>query len=237
MKKIKFAAETNKGKIRKNNEDSYLATGKVFAVADGMGGHQAGEIASRIAVDILKDAQEDLLSKDTEVLLKESFSKVNSVIFQKAEKNAELKGMGTTLTVAVIKPNQVLLGHAGDSRVYLLDESNFSLLTEDHSLVAQMVKEGQISKSEAEDHPMKSMITRALGAGKQIEVDTGSVEVKSGNKLLLATDGLTNMLTDEEIASAVKLGTAPKKICHNLVKMANRKGGTDNITTVLIEIE
>lgn len=236
MEMLKYTAETDKGKVREMNEDNFLATGKLFAVADGMGGHQGGEVASKIAIDVLRNTFEQCGNENIENCLRKSFKHANQVIFEQAQKNTDLSGMGTTLTAAVVVKDKIYLGHVGDSRAYLLASDTLNLLTQDHSLMAQMVSEGKISEKEAQDHPLKSMITRALGAASEIQVDISSKGVVKGDKLLLATDGLTSMLSDEEILSVLKPNSSPKKICQSLIKKTNARGGLDNVTVVLVEI-
>jgi serine/threonine protein phosphatase PrpC len=226
------------GKRREKNEDGYLVNDPVFAVADGMGGHSAGEVASAIALKTVKQTLGRITdAKHMSRRLIQSIEKANAAVYERSETEIKKRGMGTTLTVSILLGNRFFVGHVGDSRAYLLRNGNLSQITEDHSWVAEMVKKGVLSPEQAETHPQRSMLTRALGIERAVHIDTSSLEVKAGNKLLLCTDGLTSMLNDQQIEKIVSEPLDPQSVCRKLVDTANQEGGHDNITTIVIEIE
>lgn len=229
---MRFSALSDIGERRSANEDAYFADGRVFAVADGMGGHLAGEIASAIAIDCLRDIGNH---RSLEKALIDRFERANSIIFERALAERERRGMGTTLTACVAEGNRLYIAHVGDSRLYRLRAGKLKQLTKDHSLVAQMVERGHLSPEEAADHPQRSVITRALGAASEVKVDVKVREMFPGDRYLLTTDGLTIAAADEELASILAseddLSTAAEK----LVALANSRGGPDNVTVVVFE--
>lgn len=239
--KLRYAALTDVGRVRATNEDGYLATGKFFAIADGMGGHQAGEVASTIALKSLEKSLKELpclpasrLSRmNLEKCIKTSIRRANLAIMEEAHSGRS--GMGTTLTVVVPWRNRIHIGHVGDSRAYLLRDGKLQRLTEDHSLVAQMVRDGRLNPWEAEIHPLRSVLTRALGT-PSVEIDLSSIELRLKDKILLCTDGLTSMLKEKEIKEMLSENLDPQTICQKLVEAANDRGGIDNVTVILIEI-
>lgn len=231
---MKFAvgARTDVGRGRPANEDAVLVDheDRLYAVADGMGGHRAGEVASATAIDALKAAFADGAPLDQAV------GEANAAVFEKASSNLDMRGMGTTLTAAaLLDDHRVLLGHVGDSRAYLMRDGGVTRITEDHSLVEQLVREGRLSPEEAASHPQKAIITRALGIDPEVEVDTYPVDLRPGDRLLLCSDGLTNMLTDGVIAGVLGREPDPQQAAEMLVDMANEAGGDDNITVVVID--
>lgn len=235
---MEYTVYSNKGKIRSDNEDSYLVKDNSYpliAVADGMGGHQAGEVASDLAVKILKDYQFDY---DNDLLkeLETVFNQANQQILSKGETNPEYHGMGTTLTAAIIHQNNLNIAHIGDSRIYLLRNKDLKQITSDHSLVNELLKKNQISCQEAFDHPQKNIITQALGTADKLEIESKKVELEKGDKLLFSTDGLHDMLRFNEIKELVTLDNGLKEIKELLAKEAMDRGGNDNITFVLVEI-
>lgn len=234
---MKFYAASDKGRARKQNEDAYLASEHIFAVADGMGGHVSGEIASAIALDTIKKLFSKSYSKG-ELLarIETAYQQANKAIYDKAAENPDYTGMGTTLLMVVPAGNEFCIGNIGDSRVYLYRQGHFSQLSEDHSLVAQMLKAGKLSEREAESHPLKSIITRALGTEPTVKADLSLVEVYKGDRLLLCTDGLTGMVKDAEIAEVLASNYSLEDTCHRLIEKANARGGLDNITVILVEI-
>ena len=225
-------ARTDVGRGRPENEDSILVddTGGLYAVADGMGGHRAGEVASATAIETLHEAYRDGRPLD------EAVEEANAAVFAKAADDPALRGMGTTLTaVAVLDGHTALLGHVGDSRAYLMRDGGVTQVTDDHSLVEQLVREGRLSPEEAQNHPQRAIITRALGVDAHVQVDTYRVDLKPGDRLLICSDGLTNMLSDDTIATTLRRHADPQQAADTLVDMANQAGGDDNITVVVLD--
>jgi PPM family protein phosphatase len=203
----------------------------VFAVADGMGGHRAGDVASSLALETLRDIVE---SRDWGRLA-DQVREANRVVFDRSSSDRNLAGMGTTLTAVIAGSNEVRLVHVGDSRAYLVRDGELRLLTEDHTLVQRMVSEGRISPQEAEVHPQKSILTRALGVEDSVDVDESSVEVRPGDRLLLCTDGLTGMMREASILEILEGTADPQQAAEKLVEAANRAGGLDNITVLILD--
>ncbi|RKD34366.1 Stp1/IreP family PP2C-type Ser/Thr phosphatase [Thermohalobacter berrensis] len=238
---------TDVGEIRKINQDSFFYSDldqfPLFVVADGMGGHNAGEVASRRAVEIVKkifyDNKEKLLNNDIEVseFIKNTLKKANLIVYEEAQKKEECYGMGTTVTMAYIYDNRLFIGHIGDSRAYLFRNNELIQLTQDHSLVAELVRKGSITKEEAINHPQKNIITRALGTEEDIEIDIISKDLIENDIILLCTDGLTNMVSEERIKEILLLNKNLQDACDELTKTANDLGGFDNTTVMLIGIE
>jgi len=225
-------ARSDVGRGRPDNEDSLLVDREhhLYAVADGMGGHRAGEVASATAIETLKSAYADGRPLDQAV------EAANAAVFSKAADDAALRGMGTTLTaVAVEDGRTALLGHVGDSRAYLMRDGAVTQVTDDHSLVEQLVREGRLSPEEAHHHPQRAIITRALGIDAQVEVDVYRVDLQPGDRLLICSDGLTNMLSDETIGVTLGRHADPQQAADTLVDMANQAGGDDNITVVVLD--
>ena len=228
------ASITDTGRRRRHNEDAYVCEPPLFAVADGMGGAQAGELASSLAAAALHDEGS---RGGGEERVDELIQEANRRVYERQTQDSSASGMGTTMTVALVEDGHVAIGHVGDSRAYLIRDQRLEQLTEDHSLVAELVRSGKLSPEEAEAHPQRSVITRALGTDPDVDVDTFSVETKPRDLFLLCSDGLTAMIDDEAILREVErnrgdLSAAAKA----LVKAANRGGGDDNITVVFFEI-
>jgi PPM family protein phosphatase len=228
------ASVTDTGRRRRHNEDAYVCEPPLFAVADGMGGAQAGELASNLAAAALRDEGS---RGGGEERVDELIQEANRRVYERQTQDSSATGMGTTMTVALVEDGHVAIGHVGDSRAYLIRDRRLEQLTEDHSLVAELVRSGKLSPEEAEAHPQRSVITRALGTDPDVDVDTFSVETRPGDLFLLCSDGLTSMVDDETILREVErnrsdLGTAAKA----LVRAANKGGGDDNITVVFFEI-
>jgi protein phosphatase len=232
---MKYAALTDVGKKRSLNEDGYIADGNIFAVADGMGGHRAGEVASIMALENLRRSLAKRSKEPIEKKLVEAIKSANQEIYKQATKDLSIRGMGTTLTVAIESDRKLYVAHVGDSRLYLLRDGKLCQLTNDHSLVAQMVASGHLKPEEAEVHPQRNVIMRAVGSEATVEVDLIVEDIFPGDRFLLCTDGLNAMLSDDEIARVLldkdDLGTA----CQELVSWANDRGGNDNITVVVFE--
>jgi protein phosphatase len=224
----KTAAATDPGRRRRRNEDSFVVEPPLFAVADGMGGAQAGEVASRLAAGALKEG---------EGAIEELIQEANRRVHQRSMEDPGASGMGTTMTVAVVEHGTVRIGHVGDSRAYLVRDGELEQLTQDHSLVGELVRTGRLSPEEAESHPQRSVITRAVGTDPDVDVDTLTVETRSGDVFLICSDGLTDMVDDRTILQTVedKRGDLDA-IVKTLVKNANKGGGEDNITVVAFEI-
>ncbi|MEX0675075.1 MAG: Stp1/IreP family PP2C-type Ser/Thr phosphatase [Gaiellaceae bacterium] len=222
------------GRRRRRNEDAYVVSPPLFAVADGMGGAQAGELASRIAVEAMGEEARTSGEERVTTLIREA----NRRIFARSSEDASASGMGTTMTAALVGDDGVVtIGHVGDSRAYLLREGRLEQLTEDHSLVAELVRTGKLSAEEAEDHPQRSVITRALGTDPEVDVDTFTVDAQAGDLFLLCSDGLTTMVDDEEILRTVEGSRGDlEQAAQVLVRKANRGGGEDNITVVFFEL-
>jgi PPM family protein phosphatase len=235
VKLAQVASVTDPGRRRRRNEDAFVCEPPLFAVADGMGGAQAGELASRLAAAALREEPNDRGGGEQRVasLIQEA----NRRVHQRASEDRSASGMGTTMTVALVEDGLVRIGHVGDSRAYLVREGALEQLTEDHSLVAELVRGGKLSPEEAETHPQRSVITRALGPDPDVDVDTFSVEARSGDLFLLCSDGLTTMVADEEILAVIEKNRDDlERAARRLVRAANRGGGEDNITIVFFEI-
>jgi protein phosphatase len=222
------------GRRRRRNEDAYVVSPPLFAVADGMGGAQAGELASRMAVEAMGEEAGTRGEKRVTTLIREA----NRRIFARSSEDAAASGMGTTMTAALVGDDGVVtIGHVGDSRAYLLREGRLEQLTEDHSLVAELVRTGKLSAEEAERHPQRSVITRALGTDPDVDVDTYTVDAQAGDLFLLCSDGLTTMVDDDEILRTVEGSRDDlEHAAQVLVRKANRGGGEDNITVVFFEL-
>jgi len=228
-------AVTDTGRQRRANEDSLLAHSPLFVVADGMGGAQAGEVASRIAVESFRPGLED--SSQPEHELAEMARAANARIHELSHSNAEQAGMGTTLTAVYVGEQEVAIAHVGDSRAYCLRDGELLRLTDDHSLVDELMRQGRLTPEEAVEHPQRSVITRALGPEGTVEVDTRSFHARAGDLFLLCSDGLTTMLAEDEIRALLLANPRLRDAGEALIAGANEAGGRDNITVVLIRLE
>jgi serine/threonine protein phosphatase PrpC len=230
-------AGTDTGLQRRANEDSLLARAPLFVVADGMGGAQAGEVASRIAVESFHDGLRHDASP--EHALAEHALAANARIHELSRKSAEHAGMGTTLTAVYVGENEVAIAHVGDSRAYCMRDDELLRLTDDHSLVDELIREGRLTPEEAEEHPQRSIITRALGPEESVEVDTRSFRARAGDLYLLCSDGLTSMVPEPRIAEILRAHPQPplRAAGEALIAEANRAGGRDNITVILLRLE
>ncbi|MDY6794829.1 MAG: Stp1/IreP family PP2C-type Ser/Thr phosphatase [Actinomycetota bacterium] len=233
---MRYSALTETGKVRDNNEDSYHVDERTFIVADGMGGHRAGEVASSAAIEEFLRFEEANASLEPVDRMREGILAANRELYAQAMGDTSLEGMGTTFT-AVLVEGEVFMGHVGDSRAYLWRDGGLRLLTRDHSLVERMVQEGRITRTEARNHPHRNIILRALGVSDQVQVDMRSYAAAPGDRLLLCSDGLTESLEDGEIARILCEFPDLDECCRALVDVANDRGGTDNITVVLVEFE
>jgi len=231
---MKAVYRTDIGKVRKANEDNLLVAPPLYAVADGMGGHKGGKEASALAVSILKEALKGK-EPDKELLLT-AIEAANRRIFEKQEDDENLEGMGTTLSVIWAGEKDALIGHVGDSRVYLLRGGNLAQLTQDHSLVAELMKNGYITAKEAEEHPYRNVITRALGTSKNVLADVFKVPFHHGDRWLICSDGLHGMLTYDLLLTAMLHGDL-EKAADELLAQALKNGGKDNISFILLSFE
>jgi len=221
------------GRKRRHNEDAWVCAPPLFAVADGMGGARGGEIASRVAATALGEEVNGSGEERVIALIQEA----NRQVFERANEDSDASGMGTTMTVALVEDGMIAIGHVGDSRAYLIRDGKLEQLTQDHSLVAELVRSGRLSPEEAETHPQRSVITRALGTDPDVDVDSFSIEGKPGDVFLICSDGLTSMVDDQAILEAVERHRSDlDEAAKELVAAANRSGGEDNITVVFFEI-
>ena len=241
---------THVGRQRQHNEDAFLveSTAKLFLVADGMGGHAAGEIASRIAVDSISEfilhtkeddgtwphAYDEHFSRTTNRLMA-AVRLANTRVLEAMRKDARLRGMGTTIVACMADDEKVSVAHVGDSRAYLVREGNISRITNDHSWVFEQVQAGMLTEAEAEKHPLRNVITRALGGALQVTPDASEIEAREGDVYLLCSDGLTGMVPENEILRMVTENHSDlQKACQQLIDAANERGGLDNVTAVLV---
>ncbi len=243
---MKFAARCDKGMVREKNEDSYnIIAGyndipTTFIIADGMGGHNSGEIASKTAVDfisksVLEFPEKKVANEDITLFIKQIIENANKEVINVSKERIENYGMGTTVIVASVWADNLYIGHVGDSRLYLIRDGEMKRITTDHSYIEELVQNGTLTREEAENHPQKNIITRALGCFDEIVVDTYVCEIKNGDYFVLCTDGLTNMLSENEIKDIVLSADSPETACDVLVRKANENGGEDNITVIVIK--
>ncbi|HWG56631.1 MAG TPA: Stp1/IreP family PP2C-type Ser/Thr phosphatase [Gaiellaceae bacterium] len=224
------AGATDTGRRRRHNEDSYVVSPPVFAIADGMGGARAGEVASRLAAAVVDEGVGDERGEER---VAELIREANRRVFQRSSEDEETSGMGTTMTVALVDGSQIAFGHVGDSRAYRVRGGEIEQLTDDHSLVGELVRSGRLSREEADVHPQRSVITRALGTEPDVDVDTFTVEAEPDDLYLLCSDGLTDMLSDREILELLEANDDLDLAARRLVEAANSNGGDDNITVVV----
>lgn len=238
------------GKVRKNNEDyckgeiidTDFGSIGIFALADGMGGHNKGEVASELAVDnIIEFLKENLLqSNDIKIdyiddIIKQAYHSVNKIVYEKSTTSLEFEGMGTTLVTAITYKNNLYVANVGDSRCYLLNEDGLRKITIDHSVVEELVKANIITEEEAKTHPRRNHITRAIGTDEMVIVDIFKLEINEGNKILLASDGLTGFVDDNIIENIILKDEDVKDLAQELINVANDISGKDNISVVLID--
>jgi protein phosphatase len=231
--KLVAATSTDTGRVRAENEDSFLVdeTRAVFAVADGMGGHKGGATASRTAIESVR------ASMANGAVLNDAIVEANRAVIDKAATDPELYGMGTTITAVMpVGGNQLLIGHVGDSRAYLVHEGNLTRITDDHSLVEEMVRAGRLTPEQAESHPQRAIITRALGVDQEVVVDVYTIEVVAGDRVVLCSDGLTTMIRERDVERIARNEHDPQHAADALVAAANEAGGEDNITVLVLDI-
>ena len=236
---MKYAYGTDVGKRRINNEDALFANNldadaNVYIVADGMGGHNAGEVASKNVIQIVSAMlnEQEAITQESIIAAIES---ANKSIFEMSTENKDLSGMGTTVVVAVTSEKQFTIAHVGDSRAYLITKTGIQMLTMDHSWVQELINTGALKQSEAKDHPQKNVITRAIGIGKDVKVDVLQGEWHEGEILLLCTDGLNTHVEDNEMYDIISQSNDIEIAATELIDLANNRGGSDNITVVLVE--
>lgn len=239
---MRATAVTDIGKTRAVNQD-YVYTSvdsvgclpNLFIVADGMGGHKAGDTASRFTVETVKKLISESEQTDAISVINQAVKDVNVLLIEKASETEEYYGMGTTLVMASIFNNVLKVANVGDSRLYVIDD-NITQITRDHSLVEEMVLAGKLSKSEARTHEKKNVITRAIGGEEEVDPEMFSIDLKEGSKILMCSDGLTNMLEDSDILSIVKRYADIEEAARKLVDKANDNGGRDNISVIIVEL-
>ncbi len=225
------AARTHAGWVRPNNQDTLLLAGRLYGVADGMGGHNGGEVASNGAAAVIGDMLSGL--EPNEKRLETGIQAANRRLYEQQAQDAALSGMGTTVTVLWEGNEEVFIGHVGDSRAYLLRDGVFAQITQDHSVVAEMMRQGILTKEKAKKHPYRNVITRAVGTSSGIEVDVIRKDKKPGDIWLICSDGLYGMVEESEIESALKTLTLEDAAEH-LLKLALNNGGRDNVSFVLL---
>jgi protein phosphatase len=237
---VKWGASSDTGILRVQNEDSFLAQEKIFVVADGMGGHNAGEVASAMAIKMLADAQANGIADAGQ--LAKIIEQINHSIFQAAANQTDQRGMGTTLAVLALTPNETTkevsaaVANIGDSRTYLFRNDEFRQVSVDHSYVQDLVSEGLITREEARTHARRNIVTRALGIEPIVAVDTWTLPLIAGDRYVLCSDGLVDEVSDEAIEKCVKQKIEPQKIADQLVAIANTNGGRDNITVIVVDV-
>ena len=238
---MKTFSMTDIGRKREVNQDYVFATDEtignlpnLLVVADGMGGHRAGDFASRFTVEVLAEEVQNCKETHPETILGNSIQAANERLLEEAEKDNRLEGMGTTLVAATILDHVLYFANVGDSRLYLIDQE-IEQITRDHSLVEEMIRMGELQRQDARSHPDRNVITRAIGVHSPVKIDFFDMKLEKGDRILLCSDGLTNMIDDDEILRIVKKCSSPKEAAQRLVTEANKSGGKDNISVVLAE--
>lgn len=232
---VRAVGATDVGRSRERNEDAYFTGRTVFAVADGLGGHRAGEVASELAMESIRELDEDPPKKAASHIA-EAVRKSNRAVHAQAATDPELKGMGTTLTAVAIHEGVAHLAHVGDSRAYLIRGSTITQMSSDHTLVARMVADGKLTPEQAESHPQRSVLTRALGAERDVQVQSQNMVLSTGDRILLCSDGLSAVIADAEVRSMATPSVPAEDAVRNLIDEANARGGPDNITVVIIDV-
>jgi serine/threonine protein phosphatase PrpC len=235
LRAVESICRSDTGRQRRENEDSAYAASPLFVVADGMGGAQAGEVASRIAIEAFQDGLRG--AGTAEERLAERARTANRQIHERSRTEVGSEGMGTTLTAAYVDDSQLAIAHVGDSRAYLFRDGKLSRLTQDHSLVDELVRRGKLTEEQAAEHPQRSIITRALGPEPDVEVDTFTYPLRAEDVLLLCSDGLTSMISEQDVARVLSSAHGLEEAARALIQEANDAGGRDNITVVLFRLE
>jgi len=230
---MEASARSDIGLVRAVNEDSFLVTDVLFAVADGLGGHEAGEVASRMAIDLLEEHLPYFRSNPADKL-RETFTRINTAIHQRSMSDENCKGMGTTLTALLIQDGTAYIGHVGDSRAYLVRDNVIYQLTEDHSVVDELVRLGLLTKGEAKTHPQRHLLTRAIGTLPEVDIEIVNSKIEPGDRFILCTDGLSEAIEDSGILDVVTSNQTPPQVVDELINLANRNGGHDNVTVIAV---
>jgi len=231
---MEYFGASNKGQIRKNNEDSFHAGNRLFIVADGMGGHLAGEVASRLSVETFVKNFTNRTSSIKRTLI-DSINAANNKVYSESISNPEYAGMGTTFTACFAVPGVAHIVHVGDSRLYLCRNDHIKLITSDHTIVGEMYRKGEITYEDTYDHPQRNYLTNVLGASDSVESDYIEINTAMGDRLILCTDGLNSMLKDDEIFRISYKYSEPVHAVSKLIAKANDRGGKDNITVVVVD--
>lgn len=243
---VQAVLKTDVGKVRTENQDFATLTtareeaagqagGRLMVVADGMGGHRGGATASRLAVETVKTSYLGATNDDIPAVLREAMARANTRVFSEAQSNADLRGMGTTTSALVVRGDKAWFAHVGDSRIYMLRGDDFKQLTEDHSLVATMVREGLLTEAEAETHPRRNVLQRSVGVTEEVEIDVvGPIEVQEGDVFVLCSDGLHGVLKEEELKEVAKLPIS--RAADEYVRLAIQRGAPDNITVIVAKV-
>jgi len=231
---VRSGVRTDIGRARERNEDAYLVRDPLFAVADGMGGHRGGNVASQMALEAMRPF--DGSDADGASALVQDIRTANETVLARGEADRDLRGMGTTITAVLVQGERATIAHVGDSRAYRLRDGALEQLTVDHTLVHQLVEDGRITADQAGRHPQRSVLTRAIGVEPSVDVDESTIELRPGDRLLLCTDGLTGMLPDEAIREVLAAEADPQHASDRLVEAANAAGGDDNITVVVLDV-
>lgn len=239
---MKTFSMTDVGRRREMNQDymftSETAVGKLpnlFVVADGMGGHKAGEYASKFTVDTMVEFIKNTESEEPVAAIRQALKEANRLLLKEAQADDSKAGMGTTVVAATLLDKTLYAANVGDSRLYVLNQDAITQITRDHSLIEEMIRLGEMDKAEAKDHPDKNIITRAVGVATELAIDFFEIEISNGDMILLCTDGLTNMVEDEDIRRIVLSQRDIVERTEKLIETANQNGGRDNITVVLLE--
>ncbi|MGB9847130.1 MAG: Stp1/IreP family PP2C-type Ser/Thr phosphatase [Desulfotomaculales bacterium] len=238
---MRWGVATDTGRVRQRNEDYVIVRPEAgfFAVADGMGGHRAGEVASRLALESLDNYLCSFLegSVDIESVLRQGVHEANRSVYETSLKNPGFRGMGTTLSCVVIKKNDLFLAHVGDSRIYLWREGDLARLTEDHSVVQEMIKKGRLTEGQAKEHPYRHVLTRALGTSPLVKIDTARISLCARDVILICTDGLSGLVEDAELNGIISCSPGPEQAVRKMVELALGRGGTDNISVVVVVVD
>ena len=229
--------KTDQGLVRKENEDAFCIEKDVglLAIADGMGGHASGEVASKMAIEILRES----VKKEGEPLpdrLSSGVKLANRAIYEAAQSQSQLNGMGTTLTALQLNGNRLSIVHVGDSRAYLIRGGVIEQITDDHTIVSEQVARGMLTREEAARSGMRNILSRALGIAPEVDMDMEEITVSEGDRLVLCSDGLSELISDDEILSEVRSNRRPDLACNELVNLANQRGGNDNITVIVVHL-